>query len=68
MDRVIQIQVVVEPQNDLSELRDGPVVDIFALTDDGRLLIRPVLMKDYETGEWKELTFPPKKVPTQVVK
>ena len=58
MDRVIQIQVI-EGGTD----NPGVLVNIFALTDDGRLLIRPTRMAEYKVGEWAELTFPPKKVP-----
>jgi len=59
MDRVIQIEVKNTDRPDL--------VNIFALTDDGRLLIRPTIMSEYKLGEWSELTFPPKKVPAQTV-
>ena len=55
MAKVLQFQAVVDPDNNMR-------VNIFALTDDGRLLIRPTTMGEFVDNKWGEVFFPPKKV------
>ena len=36
--------------------------NILALSEDGRLFIRPSKQKDFPEDKWTEITFPPKEV------
>lgn len=57
MERCVQFEVIPDP------LEPNKVLDILALSEDGRLFIRRTELRTedpYPLDEWKEITFPPK--------